>query len=70
MSELRDCMVPRLPRQNRQIEEAPEDSDSQSRQTRLRRIRVLGGIFGGMIASFQGNRSYIPLACDDTFPGR
>src|ERR1039457_6139494 len=47
-----------------------EDSDSRSRQTRLRRIRVLGGIFGRRIVSFQGNRSYIPLACDDTFPGR
>jgi hypothetical protein len=33
----------------------------------LRRIRVPGGIFGRMIAGFQGNRSYIPLACDDTF---
>jgi len=71
MSELRDCMVPRLPKQNRQIEEEPRKIPiRQSRQTRLRRIRVLGGIFGRMIASFQGNRSYIPLACDDTFPGR
>jgi len=71
MSELRDCMVRRLPKQNRQIEEgASEDSDSQARQTRLRRTRVLGGIFGRRIASFQPNRSYIPLACHDTFPGR
>jgi len=24
--------------------------------------------FGRRIADFEGNRSYIPLACDDTFP--
>jgi hypothetical protein len=42
----------------------------QSRQTRLRRIRVLGGIFRRMIASFQGNGSHIPLACEATLPRR
>jgi len=49
---------------------ASEDPDLQSRQTRLRRIRVLVGIFGRMIVSFQGNRSYIPLACEATIPRR
>lgn len=48
--------------------QAAEDSDSQSRQTRLWRVRVLGGIFGRLIASFQGSRSYIPWASDDMFP--
>jgi hypothetical protein len=70
MSELRDCMVPRLPKQNRQIEEEPRKIPIRSRGKRACRDCVLGGIFGRMIASFQGNRSYIPLACDDTFPGR
>jgi hypothetical protein len=34
MSELRDCMVPRLPKQNRQIEEEPQKIPIRSRGKR------------------------------------
>jgi len=34
MSELRDCMVPRLPKQNRQIEEEPWNIPIRSRGKR------------------------------------
>jgi hypothetical protein len=70
MRELRDSMVPRLPKQTRQLEAEPRKIPIRSRGKRTCGVSAFGGIFGRMIASFQGNLSYIPLECDDTFPGR
>jgi len=71
MSELRDGMVPRLPKQNRQIEEEPRQLPIRSSGKRAcGHPRVCRNFPGARSASFQDNRSYLPLARDDTFPGR
>jgi hypothetical protein len=68
---LRDFVVRRLPKQNRQIEEGPGSVRFAVAANALAgHPRVLRIFPGARPASFQGNRSYIPLACDDTFPGR
>ncbi len=70
ISELRDFIVRRLPKQNRLIEEGPGSvrfvGSANELAGYLRAARSFPGV---RPADFQGNPSYIPLACDDTFPG-
>jgi hypothetical protein len=71
MSELRDFIVRRLPKQNRQIEEGHGSVLFAVAANGLAGYpRVSRNFPGARPASFLGNRSYIPLACDDTFPWR
>jgi len=71
VSELPGCIVPRLPKQNRQMEEEPLQLPIRSRGKRACGASARSAEFSGRtIASFQGNRSHIPLACTGTFPRR
>jgi hypothetical protein len=68
MSELRDFIVRRLPKQNRQIEEGPGSVRFAVAANELAGYpRVSRNFPGARPASFQGNRSYIPLVCEATF---
>lgn len=71
ISELRDFIVRRLPKQNRQIEGGPSSVRFAVAANALAgHPRVSRNFPGARPASFQGNRSQIPLACDDRFPRR
>ena len=71
MRELRDFIVRRLPKQNRHIEGGPDSALFAVAANEIGGYsRVSRNFPGARTASFQGNRSYIPSACDDTFPRR
>jgi hypothetical protein len=68
ISELRDFIVRRLSKQNRQIEEGPGGVRFAVAVNELAGYpRVSQNSPDAQPASFQGRRSYIPLACEATF---